>query len=392
MKVAMNLHLVNEYSSDNLGDAVIYESLVQLASPIGVLSSLDLSQRERVRGLLPNCRPGPADLHVSVGGDIFNNARKYLVTKKFLQNTRLLAACPPRRSFMFGQSIPESCQGLSFRILCGVLRRLSSVTVRDARSYRRLVAAGVSAHLSFDLAFAYHSAARSIDAGRALFEKSGIDSERCVLVSVRSFNAMYPHDNRLFTDKIAELCRLLLLRGHSPAVLLQADVGAGDNDSIIVTELRRRIPQLSVLQPLQVGGGHHPIDALAGAIALAHSVVAVRFHTTILRLLAGRQSYNLHYSIKGQDIVERLNLPGVDLDSFEPRAAVEDIERSAQMSFDPTPQRESVRSAFEHSVSKALGHPWSLQSSDNLMLEGLSNPLTASNSSIEPNSPTYRTV
>ncbi len=386
----MNLHLVNEYSSDNLGDAVIYESLVQLASPMGVHSTLDLSQRERIRGLLPGCRSGAEDLHVSVGGDIFNNARKYLVTKKFLQNTRLLASRPPRRSFMFGQSIPESCQGLSFRILCGVLRRLSSVTVRDAQSQRRLVAAGISAHLSFDIAFAYRSAARSIDAGRALFEKNGIDAEKCVLVSVRGFNAMYPHDNQLFTEKIAELCRLLILRGHHPTVLLQAEVGAGDNDSIIVTELRRRLPQLAVLQPLQVGGGHHPIDAFAGVIALAHSVVAVRFHTTILRLLAGRHSYNLHYSIKGRDIVERLGLPGIDLDSFEPGDAVGEIERSSQMSFDPAPQRESVRSAFEFSVSKALAQPWSLQSYDNFKSEGLSNLSMMSNSSIESTSPHLR--
>jgi polysaccharide pyruvyl transferase WcaK-like protein len=371
----MNLHLVNEYSSDNLGDAVIYESLTQLAAPYAVRSNLEQAQRERVRGLLPSCAPCPDDLHVSVGGDIFNNARRVLVTKKFLQNARSLAVCPPERCFLFGQSIPESCQGLSFRILCGVLRRLSNVTVRDELSYQRLSAAGLKVNLSFDVAFGYRSSASSLPAGRALFEKAGIDPGRCVLVSVRSFNDLYPHDNRLFTAKIAELCRLLALRGHIPVILLQAEVGARDSDKLVVAELRHRIPQLAVLQPLKVGGEHHPIDALVGAIALAHAVVAVRFHTTVLRLLAGRQSYNLNYSIKGQDITRRLNLPGVDLDLFEPSQAVKAIESSAPLSFNPAPQRENVHSAFEASMSKALSMPWSLQCGDNSSAKKLSNAL-----------------
>jgi polysaccharide pyruvyl transferase WcaK-like protein len=369
----MNLHLVNEYSSNNLGDAVIYESFVQLASPICVHSRLDQSQRDRVRGLFPASTPTVDDIFASVGGDIFNNARRHFVTKRFLQNLRMLAACPRERSFLFGQSIPDSCQGLAFRILCGVLRRLSSVTVRDEKSHRRLQDVGVTAELSFDIAFAYLPSADSSHAGRALFARYEVDPERCVLVSVRGFNAMYPHDGQRFITKIAELCQLLFMRGHVPTVLLQANVEEGDSDRLVVAELRRRIPKLAVMQPLQVGGGHHPIDAFVGAIALAHAVVAVRFHTTILRLLSGRQSYNLNYSSKGQDITNRLTLPGVDLDAFDPIRAVKDIELSATGCFDPVAQRTNVRSAFERSMSKAAARPWSLHSHDDFRANEISN-------------------
>ena len=70
---------------------------------------------------------------VGVGGDIFNNSRPALVTRKFLSLARELAG-HRQAAFVFGQSLPPSCRGLALRYLSRVFRQLSSVTVRDEES------------------------------------------------------------------------------------------------------------------------------------------------------------------------------------------------------------------------------------------------------------------
>lgn len=351
----MNLHLVNEYTSNNLGDASIYETFVQLAAPLAVRSRMPLEDRMRVRGLGAEVSALHDDVHVSVGGDIFNNARPRLITRRFIHNLRQLADCPPERSFLFGQSIPSSCRGLSLWLLSRVLRRLSSVTVRDEQSHARLRALGVPAELCWDIVFGYQPGLHCTEAGRALFDQAGIAPERCVLFSVREFDAMYPHDSARFLDRVADLCQRLLARGHQPTLLIQASAQGADSDAAVATELLRRVPQLAVLSPFAQSGEHHPVDAMFGAIAQAQAVVAVRYHTAVLRLVAGRQPYSLHYSNKGADLAQRLRLPGMALADFDPAAALAGIEASAEVAHDAGPQRRAVRERFAACLNQAAG-------------------------------------
>jgi len=351
----MNLQLLNEYTSHNLGDAVIYETIAQLAAPRRVTTTLRDEDGRFARGVVAGGPDLQASVHVSVGGDIFNNARPRFMTRRFVHNLRALAAPDPARTFLFGQSIPHSCRGLSLQLLARVLRRLSSVTVRDADSAARLRALGVDATLSWDLAFGYRPAPGCAAAGRALFARSGIDPARAVLLSVREFDAMYPQDSARFEARMAELARLLHARGHAPAVLVQATAAGADSDHAVARRLRQAVPQLGLLDPFAVGAGHHPVDALVGALAQARSVVAVRYHTAVLRLLAGRVPYSLHYSVKGADLAQRLALPGDALDSFDPRTALVAIERSIGQAHDASDQRTHVRHGFAQALGVASG-------------------------------------
>jgi polysaccharide pyruvyl transferase WcaK-like protein len=360
----MKLHLVNEYSSDNLGDALIYESLVKLSAPLTVTSRMEPTMRKRVRGLESVESYSPEDVYVSVGGDIFNNARRLFITKGFVKNVWDLAKRPPERTFLFGQTIPESCAGLSFAALSAVLRRLSSVTVRDEESQRRLKLAGIDASISYDLAFAYRIGVESELAGRALFERAEIDPRRCIILSIRGFNAMYPGDNQKFVDAICETHRNLVKRGHVPAILMQSNVGAEDNDYSIVHELLRRIVDLKILRPLDIPAPFHPIDAFVGAICIAHGVVAVRYHAMVIRLLAGRQAYNLFYSRKGRDLIRRLNQPGSAVAELNPKTIVSMLEKSCDGIFDPAPISKDVSEAFSKSLAIASHNGKSLQSCD----------------------------
>lgn len=353
----MTLRLINAYTSRNLGDAVICETLAQLAAPLRAVTAMHEEECRYIRkvtgsSLVPDRE---SDVNVSVGGDIFNNARPLLVTRRFLQNVRTLATAPAQRTFLFGQSIPHSCRGLSLQLLARVLRRLSSVTVRDAQSAARLRSLGVNASLSYDIALGYTPSTACSAAGSALFERAGLDPSRAVLISVRAFDQMYPQDNQRFLVDMATLVKRLLDRGHQPAILVQALAGGTDDDHVVAARLRLAVPQLGLLDPFDEGLRHHPVDALIGALGQARAVVAVRFHTAVLRLLAGRMPYNLAYSAKGADLGERLALPGSPLQALDVEKAVAGIESSIDCTYDIAPLRADVREQFAAALSRASG-------------------------------------
>jgi polysaccharide pyruvyl transferase WcaK-like protein len=356
----MTLQLLNEYTSHNLGDAAVYETMVQLAAPKPLLTSLTNEQSCFVRGLCSTEPTQPPTAWVSVGGDIFNNARPTLITRNFLQNVLSLAAAPPEQTFLFGQSIPSSCRGISFSLLARVLRQISSVTVRDSHSYRRLRAVGVDADLSYDIAMAYRPLPGCAAAGRSLLALGDVTPERAVLISLRAFDAMYPHNNQHFLARLAEVVQRLIARGHQPAVLCQSAAVGADSDQPVIAQLRQLVPHLTVLNPFaKEMAAHHPLDALVGSLMQANAVVAVRYHTAIFRLLSGRVPYSLYYSNKGQDLVQRLGLPGTSLAQFDPTQVVHAIEASADRGHDLAPQAEQVQRGFAaalNGASRSLHH------------------------------------
>jgi polysaccharide pyruvyl transferase WcaK-like protein len=315
----MRVELINSYSTRNLGDAAIYAVLDELIRSHG---------GERVSGA--NAAP---ESFISVGGDIFNNAREWLVTRNFAGNLLRLARLPRGRAMLFGQSIPSSCHGPAFQLLAATLRRLGAVSVRDAYSHARLVAAKVPARLGYDTVFAAQPKADWPVLGRQLLETAGVDGDRCALITLRSFGTMYRHDTKSFLDRLGQLCHRLRQRGHQPAILLQSDVDGDDSDRVPAAYLRSVVPGLPLIDPFSAADGR-AWEAAAGAAAIARTVVAVRYHGAIFRMIGGRVPFNLYYSNKGRDLVERLRQPGVSVADFDPAAVVAGIERSADQTTD----------------------------------------------------------
>lgn len=153
----MRIGLINAYSTLNLGDAAIYSAFRKLLPGVDLVGCVQDERPDPTLGVtfLPE-RPRNCEAYISVGGDIFNNSREWFVTKAFLMNLAELRHSA-RHTFLFGQSIPRSCHGLSFFLLQRYFKRLAAVCVRDAESHQRLCAAGVPARLSFDIAFVLES-------------------------------------------------------------------------------------------------------------------------------------------------------------------------------------------------------------------------------------------
>jgi polysaccharide pyruvyl transferase WcaK-like protein len=288
---------------------------------------------------------------VSVGGDIFNNARPKLITRRFMQMLGELFT-RRERAFVFGQSIPKSCQGISLRLLASAFRRLQGIVVRDVRSHKLLKDYGVEAGLTYDTAFVLRPQTYAFSDAFALLNEHGLDPQKTALISLRAGSAMYGLEDDECEHDLLMIAEALAKRGHQPAFLIQSDCNAFDSDKTLALRLCQKAPSVPIIDPFAVQPPASPCDVLTALLSIANIVVAVRYHSAILRLISGRAPFVLYYSNKGLDLSERLNLPGGKLSSGMSSDMIAEIERSADMDFDPNPIARDVTENFYACLQK----------------------------------------
>jgi polysaccharide pyruvyl transferase WcaK-like protein len=339
--------LMNAYSSRNLGDAAIMSSLASLVPGGRALAAIDEPNPIPLPGVVRGQSLDRCSKLISVGGDIFNNSRPWLVTRTFLKNISTLTRAGSS-GMVFGQTIPSSCKGAGLIMLAAAMRRLGRVVVRDEQSYGLLRRYGVDARLSYDVAFVAEATDIAHRRGRNMLARCGLDPARAALISVRSFDALYPSDQAETERKLLALAEALRSRGHQPAILAQSDVNPADSDLAMAARLSAAMPGLPIIDC--VNQQADPLSTLVGTLALANIVVGVRYHTTVLRLAAGRQAFNLYYSRKGQDLSDRLGIAGCHIDDFDADRHLGTIERTAGRLFDPKPIAAHVRESFSEGL------------------------------------------
>ncbi len=353
----MRIGLINAYSTLNLGDAAIYSAFRKLMPQDQLVSCVQDQHPDQSLGVAFTDQPPSAcDAYVSVGGDIFNNSREWLVTKAFLKNLAQLRRSP-KQTILFGQSIPRSCHGLSFLLLRQCLKSLAAVCVRDAESHRRLRQAGIEARLSFDVAFVLESSPMAQELARTSLEQLGIDPSRAAVMSVREFDSMYGHDNHRFVDAMASLSRGLQQAGLSPVILIQSRAYGADNDLAVAQAILAKAPGTAILNPFLEDSAVPSWQLAMAVFSLVDVVIAVRFHTAVLALAAGRVPYHLHYSNKGRDLCQRLDLPGCDLGRLDPATALAPILDTRARRFDHGRLREQVRDDFRWCLDQWPSQP-----------------------------------
>lgn len=340
---APRIGLMNAYSSRNLGDAAIMSSLASLVPGGRATAALEETNPIPLPGVVRGQSLDHCTKLISVGGDIFNNSRPWFVTRTFVRNVTALARAGSA-GMVFGQTIPSSCKGAGLIMLAAAMRRLGNVTVRDEQSHKLLVRRGVDARLSYDVAFVAEATEIARHRGRDMLARSDLDPARTALISVRSFDSLYPSDQAETERKLLDLAAALRRRGHQPAILAQSDVNSADSDLAMAARLAAAMPGLPIIDC--VNQQADPLSTLLGTLALANIVVGVRYHTTVLRLAAGRQAFNLYYSRKGQDLSNRLGIAGCHIDNFRIDRDLDAIERTAGCIFDPKPIAAHVRQSF----------------------------------------------
>ncbi|AUT01462.1 hypothetical protein CLI64_14265 [Nostoc sp. CENA543] len=344
--MGLTIGLVNTYSTLNIGDAAIYSALTALASEAQVIAKFQDLEPELIPGLQIVPQMGRCDGYISVGGDIFNNAREGLITKAFIRNLLQLQRSP-RKTFLFGQSIPRSCHGLSFQALTFCLRRLAAVCVRDAQSHQRLTQAGVTAILSFDAAFTLIVSAAAKETAKQIFQAQEIPPETAALISLRAFDSMYSHDNQQFQHQLIALSRNCQQQGYQPVLLIQSQAYGADNDLAVAAQIAQQVPGLKIFNPFGMTNQIPTWELVMGALAISRVIVAIRYHTAVLALASGKIPFNLYYSNKGKDLTQRLNIPGCNLKDFNPDQCMDAIASTANATFDHETIRQQVQQDFQ---------------------------------------------
>ena len=350
----MTIGLINIYSTRNLGDAAIYTALAAMCPNGKALGVLAETEGTGVLGLqlvpkLPAC-----DAYVSVGGEIFNNPRQGLVTKRFLGNVAALSR-HASRTLLFGQTVPRSCRGLAFGLLATALKRLPAVVVRDVESHSRLRCAGVSAQLSYDAAFTLANEPAAVQAATALYARFGLDPNRTAIISLRGESLMYSSTGNKAERAIADIARRLMQRGHQVAIIVQADNDHSDSDIAMCRRIASELPGIVVIDPFALELALPAWSLYSAVLALANVVVAARYHTAILRLISGRKALVLHYSSKGEDLCNRLGLDGLLYGDADGERACLLAEKSADGTFDAAPLAKDVRDQFAAALGTVGG-------------------------------------
>jgi polysaccharide pyruvyl transferase WcaK-like protein len=351
--MGLTVGLVNTYSTLNIGDAAIYSALTALASEAEVVAKFQDSKPEYIPGLQIVSQIRHCDAYISVGGDIFNNAREGLITKSFIGNLLQLRRSP-RHTFVFGQSIPRSCHSLSFQALTLCLRQLAAVCVRDTESHQRLTTAGIPAILSFDAAFALSVSEQTKEKAKQILHTLAIEPDSAALISLRTFDSMYRHDNQLFQRQLVALSRKCCKQGYQPVLLIQSQAYGADNDLAMAEQIRQEVPQIKIFNPFVVNSNFAKWELVMGALAISRLIVAIRYHTSVLALASGRVPFNLYYSNKGKDLTNRLQIPGCSLEEFDPAIHWDAITATSVNTFDHGAIRQQVKQDFDKCYSQIL--------------------------------------
>lgn len=345
----MKFGLINTYSYNNVGDAAIYAALTKMLSHHEVYTTLVGPDGSLPDGMRHQEDLSGCDGFVSVGGDIFNNARPWSITRNFLKNLGQLKKAPDT-TLLFGQSIPASCRGLSLKLLAEGLKKINSVTVRDQESYELLKDLGVHCRLSFDSAFVLKCSEEAVKFAHEILES--IDAPYSAVISLREFNSLYPVDNQQFVEDIAVLSQQLLKKKYQPVLLIQSSVSEMDSDWVIAKAIRERCPDIKILDLVNYSSKLPSWELLQAVLQVARVIVAVRYHTAVLALAAGRTPYNLYYSNKGADLSHRLGIQGGDIKYFNPTGEIDLIVKSGLLPFDANLVRNRVQSDFMWALDK----------------------------------------
>jgi len=339
----MKTALINTYSYDNIGDAAIYTALTQLLKGHSIVSALKDEKGRTPRGMAESNDLSQCDNYISVGGDIFNNARPWFITKNFLQNLQQLNK-HPKSTMLFGQSIPASCDGLALKLLSHQLKKLGAVVVRDQQSFQLLKKQGVNCSLSYDTAFILNGSNAAVKYAAEIL--TSMEVNRSAIISLREFNALYPADNASFIRNIVLLCKQLSARKYQPVLVIQSNVSKLDTDRLIANSIKQQCPIVKILDLFEYADTFPAWELLQAILKTSRLIIAVRYHTAVLALAAGRTPFNLFYSNKGADLSLRLGIPGCHVDQFNPYNSITHIEQTGYEVFDPTALVESVYESF----------------------------------------------
>ncbi|HIA45085.1 MAG TPA: hypothetical protein EYM93_09945 [Methylococcales bacterium] len=246
------------------------------------------------------------DYNLVAGDDLFENCRPHLINRHFLSNLKQLKQ-NDSKTILISQTVSDYEQGLKFRILCNRLKNISTIIVKDQKSYQLLQDKGITqTQLSFDIRFLLEPSTFALMEAYQSIQSCQPSLKKCCLITLpeSSHEQKITHSNT--TKNILSACQQVINMGLTPIILFQPSEHA---HLITSQDIKDKLPDVCFIDTTQ----HNPLitdyDFLQALLHVSQYKITSDYLSTIFAVTTGFKPLTFYTSELEHDLIKRLKLP-----------------------------------------------------------------------------------
>jgi len=246
------------------------------------------------------------DYHLVAGNDLFENSRPQLINRHFLSNLKQFKQ-HDSRTILISQTVSDYEQGLKFRILCNRLKNISTIIVKDQKSYNLLQDKGITqTQLSFDIRFLLEPSTFALMEAYQTIQNRQPSLKKCCLITLPEPNQKQNIIPSNIAKKITSTCQQVISIGLTPMILFQPS----EHTHLIITQdIKDKLSDICFIDSTQ----HNPLitdyDFLQALLHVSKYKITSNYLSTIFAVTTGFKPLTFYASELEHDLIKRLKLP-----------------------------------------------------------------------------------
>ena len=240
------------------------------------------------------------------GDDLFENSRPHLINRHFLSNLKQLKQ-NDSKTILISQTVSDYEQGLKFKILCNRLKNISTIIVKDQKSYQLLQDKGITqTQLSFDIRFLLEPSTFALMEAYQTIQNRQPSLNKCCLITLPEPNQKQNIIPYNIAKKITSTCQQVISIGLTPMILFQPS----EHTHLIITQdIKDKLSDICFIDSTQ----HNPLitdyDFLQALLHVSKYKITSNYLSTIFAVTTGFKPLTFYASELEHDLIKRLKLP-----------------------------------------------------------------------------------
>ncbi|HIM08620.1 MAG TPA: polysaccharide pyruvyl transferase family protein [Gammaproteobacteria bacterium] len=246
------------------------------------------------------------DYHLVAGDDLFENSRPKLINRHFLSTLKQLKQ-NDAKTILISQTVSDYEQGLKFKILCNRLKNISTIIVKDQKSYQLLQDKGITqTQLSFDIRFLLEPSTFALMEAYQSVQSCQPSLNKCCLITLPNSNHQHNKSHSNTTKNILSACQQVINMGLSPIILFHPSEQA---HLITSQDIKDKLPGVCFIDTTR----HNPLitdyDFLQALLHVSKYKITSTYLSTIFAVTTGFKPLTFYASELEHDLIKRLKLP-----------------------------------------------------------------------------------
>ena len=240
------------------------------------------------------------------GDDLFENSRPHLINRHFLSNLKQLKQ-NDSKTILISQTVSDYEQGLKFKILCNRLKNISTIIVKDQKSYQLLQDKGITqTQLSFDIRFLLEPSTFALMEAYKSVQSCQPSLNKCCLITLPDSNNEENKYHSSMTKNILSACQQVITMGLTPIILFQPS----EQVHLITSQgIKDKLPGVYFIDTTR----HNPLitdyDFLQALLHVSRYKITSNYLSTIFAVTTGFKPLTFYTSELEHDLIKRLKLP-----------------------------------------------------------------------------------